>query len=122
MTVAEIQAMATTATPRVSKAAPPPLTMSSQLDYLRPRTLAGLHTEDPPAPFQTRAVANDNETDGSRHALKASVDISISLQLEAAVRQMEEEGAACTSGIQPGPATSKNMRPMAVSLRERKLS
>lgn len=45
-------------------------------------------------------VAYGNETDGSRHTVKASIDISISLCLEAAVRQIEVERAGCTSGIQ----------------------
>jgi hypothetical protein len=74
--------------------------MSSQLDYLRPRALAGLHINDRSAPSQTVTVANDNETNGSRHDLQTSIDMSISLHPEAAVQQMEVEGATCTHGTQ----------------------
>jgi hypothetical protein len=59
--------------------------VSSQLDYLRPRALAGLHINDRSAPSQTMTVANDNETD-SRHDLQTSIDMSISLHPEAAVQ------------------------------------
>lgn len=70
------------------------------------------------APSQASTVANDNEPGGSRHALKTRVDMSISLHLKAAVRQIEVEGVACTYGIQPQPAMSMETRPIAASLHE----
>jgi hypothetical protein len=59
--------------------------MSSQLDYLRPRMLAKSRADNRFAPFQTSTVANDNDPGGIRHALKASIDMSISLHPKAAV-------------------------------------
>lgn len=59
--------------------------MSSQLDYLRPRILAKSRADNRSAPFQTSTVADDNDPGGSRHALKASIDMSVSLHLKADV-------------------------------------
>jgi len=59
--------------------------MSSQLDYLRPRILAKSRADNRSAPFQTSTVANYNGLGGTRHALKASIDMSISLHPKAAV-------------------------------------
>jgi hypothetical protein len=49
---------------------------------------------------QASTVANDNEPGGSRHALKTRVDMSISLHLKAAVRQIDVEGVGFTHGTQ----------------------
>lgn len=95
-----------------------PHAMSSGHNCLRPCVLVGSRADNRSAPSQTSTVANDNEPGGSRHALKISIDMAISLHLEAAVRQIEVEGVGFTHDTQSQPATSVETRLMAASLDE----